>query len=519
MVPYLNGISKSKAQLVNFRGYNANIYAGDGEFSDMCNMSGDHYPVLSTRQKRGKYRKLTKANGLFAKEKLAWVDGKEVYYDGVHIGDVETDGEKQFASMGAYLLIFPDKMIYNTYTGKYRSMVAEDAVYAVPGGNIVSDNERFKAGQKIEALFGNLRDRKRIFQIVEVVQDPQRQLSVVDVETGETPDYEGAFDDPDVVSVSFDIRTIVPDMDFIVESENRLWGCSSQNHEIYACKLGEPEEWNCFEGISTDSYAVTVGTDGDFTGAAVHLSYVMFFKEDCVHAIYGTRPSNFQITTTKMQGVEKGSSRSLSTVNGALYYKSPYGICRYSGSIPQDVSEALGNERYGKAQAGAFGDRLYVSMEDGQGNWKLYVFCERTGLWHVEDTVQARYFTPYEGNLYYLQGNDIMAVRCAEGMEKETDFEWSAKLYRFDEGSLDRKYISKLQFRLALDEGAWMEVWLSYDGSGEWERVMRIDEHPAVPFTVPVLPRRCDTMELKMAGYGGCRILGIAKVVEGGSEM
>ncbi len=107
-LPILNEIAKGKAQLVEFKGYNHNLYAGDGEFWDMKNMTGDYYPVLSTRGKRGIVKHLSKPNGLFAKEKLAWVDGTEFYYGGIKVGTVE-DSPKQFASMGAYLVIFPDK--------------------------------------------------------------------------------------------------------------------------------------------------------------------------------------------------------------------------------------------------------------------------------------------------------------------------------------------------------------------------------------------------------------------------
>src|SRR5699024_8801601 len=103
-----------------------------------------------------------------------------------------------------------------------------------------------------------------------------------------------AFDQTEPVTVSREI----PDMDFLTESENRIWGCSSKNHEIYACKLGDPTNWNCFEGISTDSYSATIGSDGDFTGACTHLGNVLFFKEDSIHKVWGSRPADFQIANS-----------------------------------------------------------------------------------------------------------------------------------------------------------------------------------------------------------------------------
>ena len=93
------------------------------------------------------------------------------------------------------------------------------------------------------------------------------------------------------------IKRKVPDMDFLTECENRLWGCSSKNHEVYASKLGDPLNWNVFEGISTDSYAATIGSDGDFTAAATYSGYALFFKEHTIHKVYGNKPSNIQIQT------------------------------------------------------------------------------------------------------------------------------------------------------------------------------------------------------------------------------
>ena len=109
----------------------------------------------------------------------------------------------------------------------------------------------------------------------------------------------------------------VPDMDFVVEHGNRLWGCSSEKHEIYASALGDPKNWNQYLGVASDSYAVTVGSTGPFTGAASHLGFILFFKQDCVHQILGSKPSNFQLDTTNCRGVAEGSERSLVQIGRA----------------------------------------------------------------------------------------------------------------------------------------------------------------------------------------------------------
>lgn len=510
-MPTLGEIGKSKAQLVAFKGYNHNLFAGDGEFWDMKNMTGDYYPVLSTRSRRGILKHLMKPNGLFAKDKLAWVDGTEFFYDGEKIGDVE-DSPKQFASMGAYLIIFPDKKIYNTHEKAFESLVKEKSETMTVSGNTITcitTPSQFVAGERLEISCGA---NKGQFLLAAI---EGTKMLFINENTGKDADFYD-YTGPGIV------KSIVPDLDFITESENRLWGCSSKNHEIYACKLGDPKSWNAYEGISTDSYAATVGSDGDFTGAITHLGYVLFFKENCVHAVYGSKPANYQITNTVLRGVEKGSEKSLVIVNETLYYKSWNDVCMYQGSTPSSVSYALGKSKYRNAAAGAAGNKYYISMENETG-WTLFVFDESSGLWHKEDNTHASYFTNLNGNLYYIdaEDNDIkcMNINSDMQMNAEETLEWMAEFTKFDESSMEHKYIGKFQFRAELENNASLEVWLDYDRKDQWEKICSLTAPINKPFTIPIIPRRCDILKLRFRGEGICRIFALAKTVEGGSEL
>jgi hypothetical protein len=158
------------------------------------------------------------------------------------------------------------------------------------------------------------------------------------------------------------IERNMPNMDFIIESENRLWGChygvatnGEVVNEIYASKLGDFKNWNCFMGISTDSYVASVGSDGKFTGAITHLGYPLFFKENYLHKVYGNYPANYQVQTNACRGVQDGSEKSLAIVNEVLYYKSRNAVCAYDGSLPAEISSALGDSSYFDAVAGSHG--------------------------------------------------------------------------------------------------------------------------------------------------------------------
>ena len=120
----------------------------------------------------------------------------------------------------------------------------------------------------------------------------------------------------------------VPELDFVTECDNRVWGCNSRENVIYGCKLGDPTNWFSYRGIAADSYAVTVGSDGAFTGAASCMGYALFFKENTLHKLYGSKPSDFQLSSLRCRGVAKNAARSLCVLNETLYYLSPDGaVC------------------------------------------------------------------------------------------------------------------------------------------------------------------------------------------------
>ncbi len=52
-------------------------------------------------------RPIADVNGIHAHERLAWVSGTRFYYNGAsNTGWTVTDGPKQFANMGSFILIW-----------------------------------------------------------------------------------------------------------------------------------------------------------------------------------------------------------------------------------------------------------------------------------------------------------------------------------------------------------------------------------------------------------------------------
>ena len=213
---------------------------------------------------------------------------------------------------------------------------------------------------------------------------------------------------------SITVERLIPEMDagLIVEVDNRLWGCSSNNNEIYACKLGDCNNWYAYsDGISTDSYAMTVGVEGQFTGISKMNSSVVFFKENYALKIYGTKPSNFTLSTYKVAGVEKNSSQSIVNMGDYLLYKSKAGIVQYSGGTTALVSEdGFGNEVYTDAVAGKHRHKYFVSLKNRSGVNELFVFDTQKGLWHKEDDTAILSTATYNDTMYYVNESNNFIV-------------------------------------------------------------------------------------------------------------
>jgi hypothetical protein len=248
-----------------------------------------------------------------------------------------------------------------------------------------------------------------------------------------------------------------------------------------------------------------------------------------MHKVYGNYPSNYQVQTTACRGVQKGCSESIATVNEVLYYKARSGVVAYDGSLPQEISAALGDEVYDKAAAGYLGNKYYISMRDRKRQYHLFVYDTKKGIWHREDNAEVIAFCNCRGNLYFIHYGDdhgqtqIKSVR-PEMLSSDTDnaepeaVVWEAVTGVIGTDSPDKKYVSRLDVRMKLVPGAVVSFYAEYDSIGEWEYLFTMTGKDLRSFPVPVKPKRCDHLRLKIVGEGEAKIYSICKTVEWGSD-
>lgn len=580
-LPEMMETTKGREVIDAFVGYDARARIPENAFSDMKNMSSSLYPVLSPRGKRGTLTLLSDPNGITAKSNLFWVDGRKLYHNGTLVTNLTlTDSEKQFVSMGAYLLIWPDKIMYDTVNKKAENLGAsititgdvvctltkqDGTAYPTPtvsstepsdpddGDTWLDTSETTHVLKQYSASSGTWAPVPTTYVKIAATNIGKqfKQYDGVTISGFTTAEnlngdfiLQGAAKNHIIVIGLLDalveqeggvtVERKIPDMDFLTECENRVWGCSSTNHEIYACKQGDPKNWYCYMGVATDSYAATVGSDGDFTGAATYFGQVLFFKEDMLHKVVGSHPANYQISYIPCRGVEKGSEKSLALVNERLYYKARTAICVYDGAMPATISDELGDTRYTKAVAGGLGNKYYISMQgtDENKTWHMFVYDTVLGLWHREDNTKAMQFTAHEGELFYIDATTkkIMSVNgrlsvAQDGTQyskehgaTEGDVSWEVESGDLGLNLPDHKYISRLLIRLSVEEETDIVLSLQFDSSGTWRDYTLKVTTPLKTVKLPVYVRRCDHLRMKIAGTKPCKIYSITKTVEVGGD-
>ena len=336
-----------------------------------------------------------------------------------------------------------------------------------------------------------------------------------------------------VTSGTFTIKREVPQMDFVVQAQNRLWGCryheaeSYQDksiNEIYACKLGDARNWNVFQGLSTDSYTASCGTMGKFTGAANVNGYPVFFKENCYHKVHISSSGAHQITDKAVQGVQDGCGGSVTMIDDICYYKSRAGVMAFDGSQAYSISTELGDVRYTEADGGSANGKYYISLKDASGDWTLFAYDVQKRLWHKEDNEHAMMFAGTNNEAFYTTEHlgsrfiYIISNYLRTGTQEQATG-WEAVTGLLGYSYTGQKYISRFNLRMMLPEGSGMDIYIEYDSSGKWEHQGHIKGAGTNTFMLPVKPRRCDHFRIKLSGVGTVRLYSMSKLFEGGTDI
>ena len=330
--------------------------------------------------------------------KLITVKGTKIYYDGEEATGSVTEGEKQFAIVNTKCVIWPDKKYLDLTNNTIKDLAASASV----SGATFTTNTMTVSGLDLTAYF-SVGDCVQISGCTDVTAN-NKSIVIQNLTQAVMTVSDDAFI-ATTESGTINIERKIPDLDYICESENRLWGCSNADRTIYASALGDPTNFYTYEGVSTDSYAVAVGSQGDFTGCCKLSSSVLFWKETILHKMLGSYPAEYSLHTYNIEGLRAGCHKSLQVINDVLFYVGLHGVFAFSGGTPSMISLNFGSKELTDAVGGNDGDTYFLCAKDGEES-HLYLYETTHNIWVLEDalnTLCADGYVPVTTRKAYLQ--------------------------------------------------------------------------------------------------------------------
>lgn len=593
--PRLTPTKTTESVIRSFGGLDTTISCPENCFIDTQNTSSALFPLLSTRQKRYTLSTFnTLPSALHSINGITCTVGNSLYYNGVLQYDgLSPDTSKQLVSMGSSVIVFPDGYYINTLNVdrnglcEERGSITSEVCYGnytaaeifpcikglpkpyksdVPPSH--TENTLWFDYTESPAILKQYSKENNAWEVIQSdcccieIEGIDLEFAIDDLIEIQGLDYRingkatviGYLPNGIIIDKPFEgleafeilndsnckIKALLPIMDFVCEHQNRLFGCrygldhnGNFVNEIYASKLGSPGVWNAYNGLSTDSYAASCGSEGAFTGIISHMGYVVFFKENKIHRLFGTKPANYTLYEDSYCGVKLGSEKSLCLHNGTLYYHGKDGIYSYTGSTPTLLSRALGNISYSNAVGAICKNKYYLSLITPSDTPTLYVYDTERALWHKEDSTRYTEMAAFENNIIgikedngkysaeLIMGENLPYIlsRLYVKPKAEPNFEWYAETSDIGFFTDDAKTLTRLALRIQLDWGSTLGVYVMTDSCGVWKKCGSLLGGKLKTFSMNICPPRCDHLRLKFVGKGGCKIYSLSKVFEYSGEV
>ena len=331
---------------------------------------------------------------------------------------------------------------------------------------------------------------------------------------------------PDYVN----IENAFPAISHCVEHNNRLWGTNNVNNEIKASVQGNFEVWDDYRGLVSDAYALSVGSNDDFTASCAIDEYLFFFKEHSYTMLYGTRPSNFTSNThADFIGMDAQGADSLQVIGKHAYYMGIDGrFYRMNAGGVAVISRALGERRYVPLASAHSAEKYYVLVREARSAAKhLLVYNTAADTWWIEDAADMCALTGVQGRACALcrcesatgEQTEIFALAPDEFDESESSaVQWWCESALIGLDSEAYSYVSAVKLTLESARGAVLEVLARFDSDADYTSlgVFRAAKKGTHSIEVPL--RRSEFLRIKLKGSGYAKIYALRLITLQGGE-
>ena len=529
-VPYR--VSAKSNAVISLRGINYSDSYSEGALADSKNITAIRYPYFSTKAAREEDLNLLGATSITAWNFLSYVMDSHFFYtknglDYIDCGEVSEE-PKQYAMLYKKLVVWPDKkyLPVDDPTDGLQDMEAScSGTGAVIDHYTDSENIEYERitvsgwGADLDDVFSE-RDSIKISGFS---TDTNNGYHMIEKITATTMLFAKDTLTAETASGTISFAREVPDMDFICESGNRLWGCSNSSQTIYCSRIDDPLNFYDYTGEADDSFAIDVSSAGNFTGCCKLSSSVLFFKEQCLHKILGAYNAEFQLMTYTMHGIAAGSHKSAQVMNEVLYYLGTDGVYAYNGGTASLISQDLGEKRLRLGVAATDGVNYYLSCYDGE-NPVFLTFYGRYGLWLKEDDTRALDMCRVGSDVYILTNSHRVFKEIGSDATLPVDFLIQFKpFYETVTGSYQRSTVAfghkrygKLIARTEMSPGTWAAFEIREDG-GLWREVAKLVGETGLSRVVfPI--GRVDKYEIRIRGNGQFTLKNMLREFRVGSD-
>ena len=512
-----------RSRIEKFGGYVRRETCGGKDICEMKNMSTDNYPALSARGSR-RYLLNGSANEQPYTVNFAGAPilsrGGSVYRlhevdDALCEAEVifsGADGARRMAGIKNGVMILPDYIYYDLDTDTYTSMVVNTGI--VRSATIGTNTLRiegldlydigFRRGDGIRITSGgNLQSP--------LISGDYVLKSVM----GDTCLIEGEFLTTGTFSIY--IERYIPELEYLCAVGERIFGC--MGNKIYACEEGNPFNWVGCKGKSSDPICIESSSQGDFTASALWQGYPIFFKRDRIAKLLGNGASSYTLSETPAPGVPSGSSLSVASVAGMLYYHGAGGIYRYSGSYPQCISHDLAGRAngYSSAVGGSDGRKYYVSLKKTGAGTIFCVYDPDCESWCIEDDSDIISMSGSAGVLYMLtRGGTVLAVGDTQAGVDEPYVKGLISGYAgfgYDDcGVPDSKRLLRVYLNAYIPVSGSLSLYTEYDGEDTLHLEKKVagsgkEEH----IQIDIAPNRCHAFRIRIDTVGKCIIRSVTR--------
>lgn len=508
-----------------------------GIVTAMTNLSPRCAPALATRLPRGVFASPVGSgtpHGLaFFDGRLFFARGTRLYAtaNGVSVSDVGavSDTDKRFFVMGDRLYVLPDK----AYVDK-----GGTALCPVELDTGVLEKVEFTGSKAIlpegvswTGLGFAVGDGLRVVNADDAEPAPEGDYRIAELH-GREATVVGEFPAPYTSNARFQRK--FPDLERVCVSGNRVFGIAGR--DVYVSAAGSALDFYSRQDRDGQGPAVLrADTEGDFTACAAWQGYVVCFKADRICKLVGSRSDSFGLQDTAAVGIPARLADTLCEVDGALCYCADGGVYRYRGQQPARMASA-GDRTLTRGYGGTDGARYYLAVETRDGVWRQYVYDPEDGCRYDEDDLKPAGMMSREGFLW-IQGRDgYVWMTASDGRMAETaSDERSVKGAVRSSVTLAPDYDvlpdgcrpTEVLIRATADAGATLEVRADYADGGAGKDADGTAEVVLGSFTgrmqdrllrIPLTPRRCDGMRLRLVMTGGWVIREIIREYERGSR-